>query len=71
MRTDELDYDLPDTAIAQTPVEPRDAAKLLVDRGPGDEPADATVARLRTQLEELAESNRKLLGRIEKLEQSR
>lgn len=26
---DEFDYELPDTAIAQTPVEPRDAAKLL------------------------------------------
>lgn len=28
-------YDLPPGAIAQTPVEPRDAARLLVDRGPG------------------------------------
>jgi S-adenosylmethionine:tRNA ribosyltransferase-isomerase len=46
VRTDELDYDLPDAAIAQTPVEPRDAAKLLVDRGPGEEPADEIVARL-------------------------
>ena len=27
-------YDLPDDAIAQTPIEPRDAARLLVDRGP-------------------------------------
>ena len=35
MRTDDLDYDLPPEAIAQTPVEPRDAARLLVDRGPG------------------------------------
>jgi S-adenosylmethionine:tRNA ribosyltransferase-isomerase len=34
MRTDELDYDLPSAAIAQTPVEPRDSARLLVDRGP-------------------------------------
>jgi S-adenosylmethionine:tRNA ribosyltransferase-isomerase len=31
---DELDYALPPDAIAQTPVEPRDAARLLVDRGP-------------------------------------
>ena len=31
----ELDYDLPGDAIAQTPVEPRDAARLLVDRGAG------------------------------------
>jgi S-adenosylmethionine:tRNA ribosyltransferase-isomerase len=28
-------YDLPVEAIAQTPVEPRDSARLLVDRGPG------------------------------------
>jgi S-adenosylmethionine:tRNA-ribosyltransferase-isomerase (queuine synthetase) len=32
MRTDELDYELPEAAIAQTPAEPRDAARLLVDR---------------------------------------
>ena len=30
-------YDLPDHAIAQHPVEPRDAARLLVDGGPGGE----------------------------------
>ena len=30
MRTSELDYDLPPGAIAQTPVEPRDSARLLV-----------------------------------------
>ena len=35
MKTDEFDYDLPDAAIAQTPVEPRDAARLLVDRPGG------------------------------------
>ncbi len=34
METAALAYDLPATAIAQTPVEPRDAARLLVDRGP-------------------------------------
>ena len=34
----EFDYDLPDAAIAQTPIEPRDAARLLVDRGPGRDP---------------------------------
>ena len=34
----DFDYDLPAAAIAQTPVEPRDAARLLVDRGPGTSP---------------------------------
>ncbi|MBN2623382.1 MAG: tRNA preQ1(34) S-adenosylmethionine ribosyltransferase-isomerase QueA [Acidimicrobiales bacterium] len=29
----EFDYDLPEQAIAQRPAEPRDAARLLVDRG--------------------------------------
>jgi len=31
----ELDYPLPEAAIAQEPVEPRDSARLLVDRGRG------------------------------------
>lgn len=46
MRTDDLDYDLPDGLIAQTPLEPRDAARLLVDLGPGRAPSDRTVAEL-------------------------
>ena len=33
MRLDDFDYRLPDDRIAQSPVEPRDAARLLVDRG--------------------------------------
>jgi S-adenosylmethionine:tRNA ribosyltransferase-isomerase len=34
--TSEFDYELPSDLIAQTPIEPRDAARLLVvDRGPG------------------------------------
>lgn len=33
MRAADFDYDLPVDRIAQTPVEPRDAARLLVDRG--------------------------------------
>ncbi len=33
MRTDALDYDLPDSAIAQRPADPRDAARLLVALG--------------------------------------
>jgi S-adenosylmethionine:tRNA ribosyltransferase-isomerase len=44
--TTELDYELPGTSIAQVPVEPRDAARLLVDRGPGAPPAHRTVADL-------------------------
>ena len=42
----EFDYDLPDAAIAQTPVEPRDSARLLVDRGPGQDPDDRHVRDL-------------------------
>ena len=33
MRLADFDYDLPQERIAQTPIEPRDAARLLVDRG--------------------------------------
>ena len=33
MDLDDFDYDLPEPAIAQHPAEPRDAARLLVDRG--------------------------------------
>ena len=33
MRLDDFDYLLPDNRIAQVPVEPRDSARLLVDRG--------------------------------------
>lgn len=46
MQVDEFDYELPEAAIAQTPVEPRDAARLLVDRGPDRDPEDRTVADL-------------------------
>lgn len=46
MDTAELDYELPDHAIAQTPAEPRDSARLLVDRGPGRAAEHRTVADL-------------------------
>ena len=36
-------YDLPEWAIAQVPVEPRDTARLLVDRGPHRPPDHRTV----------------------------
>ena len=51
MDTSELDYRLPPAQIAQTPREPRDAARLLVDRGPGAAPAHRTVADLPDLLE--------------------
>jgi len=44
--TEAFAYDLPEAAIAQHPVEPRDAARLLVDRGPGTEPDDRHVRDL-------------------------
>lgn len=33
MQLSDFDYDLPDDRIAQVPIEPRDSARLLVDRG--------------------------------------
>lgn len=46
MDTAALDYELPASAIAQVPIEPRDAARLLVDRGPGAAPDHRRVAQL-------------------------
>ena len=46
METAALEYDLPASAIAQTPVEPRDAARLLVDAGPGLPPQHRHVRDL-------------------------
>lgn len=48
MLTDELDYELPTELIAQDPIEPRDSARLLVDRGAGSAPVDMVVADLAT-----------------------
>ena len=45
MRLDDFDYHLPDDRIAQTPVEPRDASRLLVDRG-SDDPEHRVVRDL-------------------------
>ncbi|MEX0766963.1 MAG: tRNA preQ1(34) S-adenosylmethionine ribosyltransferase-isomerase QueA [Microthrixaceae bacterium] len=46
MRTEDLNYELPEDAIAQTPAVPRDSARLLIDLGVGREPQDAHVADL-------------------------
>ncbi len=46
MDTDSLHYDLPVGAVAQRPVEPRDAARLLVDAGPGRAPCHHNVRDL-------------------------
>ncbi len=46
MRAADFDYLLPEAAIAQHPVEPRSAARMLVDLGPGDLPEHATVEAL-------------------------
>jgi S-adenosylmethionine:tRNA ribosyltransferase-isomerase len=47
----ELDYDLPPERIAQTPIEPRDAARLLVDRGAGAPIEHRRVRELASLLE--------------------
>ncbi|MGH9085039.1 MAG: tRNA preQ1(34) S-adenosylmethionine ribosyltransferase-isomerase QueA [Acidimicrobiales bacterium] len=46
METAAFDYDLPPSAIAQVPVEPRDAARLLIDQGPGRPPRHGHVRDL-------------------------
>ncbi|MCD9622630.1 tRNA preQ1(34) S-adenosylmethionine ribosyltransferase-isomerase QueA [Rhabdothermincola salaria] len=46
METAAFDYDLPEAAIAQEPLARRDAARLLVDRGPGRTPEHRQVADL-------------------------
>jgi len=46
VRTEDFDYDLPSGAIAQEPTARREAARLLVDRGPDVPAVHATVADL-------------------------
>ena len=46
METARFDYDLPERSIAQRPVEPRDHARLLVDRGADTPPDHHRVADL-------------------------
>ena len=46
VETADFDYELPDAAIAQSPVEPRDAARMLVDGGAGRPPNHLTVTDL-------------------------
>ena len=50
MRLSEFDYPLPAEAIAQEPVEPRDAARLLIDRGPDRQPEHSRVAALAAEV---------------------
>ncbi|MEL6890002.1 MAG: tRNA preQ1(34) S-adenosylmethionine ribosyltransferase-isomerase QueA [Actinomycetota bacterium] len=45
MRLADFDYQLPDERIAQSPIEPRDSARLLVDRG-SSAPLDRHVSDL-------------------------
>ncbi len=46
MRAGDFDYVLPESAIAQHPVEPRSAARMLVDLDPDAPPSHRTVADL-------------------------
>lgn len=46
MRLSEFDYQLPADRIAQEPVEPRDAARLLIDHGEAGSPANSQVSEL-------------------------
>src|SRR5687768_3461412 len=46
METADFDYELPAERIAQVPIEPRDRARLLVDRGKGEAPDHRAVRDL-------------------------
>ena len=43
MRIEDFDYNLPGDLIAQTPIEPRDSARLLVDQGTSNQPLHRQV----------------------------
>jgi len=47
----EFDYELPTASIAQSPLEPRDSARLLIDRGPGAEPTHGLIPDLVNELQ--------------------
>ena len=51
VETAAFDYDLPPARIAQEPIEPRDAARLLVDLGPDRAPDHRHVRDLPDLLE--------------------
>lgn len=51
MDTDAFDYELPEARIAQHPLAERDAARLLVDEGPGSPPSHRHVRDLPGLLE--------------------
>jgi S-adenosylmethionine:tRNA ribosyltransferase-isomerase len=51
METAAFDYELPESAIAQHPLAERDAARLLVDQGPGAKPLNRIVRDLPDLLE--------------------
>ncbi|MGQ0832181.1 MAG: tRNA preQ1(34) S-adenosylmethionine ribosyltransferase-isomerase QueA [Microthrixaceae bacterium] len=47
-----VDYELPASAIAQVPLEPRDAARLLIDEGPRRAPRHGRISDLPTLVRE-------------------
>ncbi|WP_419864310.1 S-adenosylmethionine:tRNA ribosyltransferase-isomerase [Candidatus Poriferisodalis sp.] len=50
LRMDEFDYELPPSSIAHVPVEPRDSARMLADRGPGKAPDHRSIGDLPSML---------------------
>ena len=50
LRMDEFDYELPPSSIAHVPVEPRDSARMLADRGPGKAPDHRRIGDLPSML---------------------